>query len=104
MLIMLSKHLSSLMDSLRCFYEIISGLGADELSYFLIAIINSFLKKELYSKYCLDRSSSNKDLFTCWLSAELSVWWSAFQRSSILIHSYPLNWIASMANSFYFLT
>jgi len=65
MLMMLSKHLSSLMTSLRCFHEILSGPGAEKLLYLLIAIINSFLEKEFHDEYCLDGSSSNKDLFTC---------------------------------------
>ena len=62
---MFSKHLSSLMTSLRCFHEILSSPGVNELLYLLIAIINSFLEKRFHNKYCLDRSFSNKDLFTC---------------------------------------
>jgi len=100
---MLSKHLSFLTTSLRCFYEILSGLGADELLHLSIATINFFQEKEFHNEYCLDGSFSNKDLFTCQLWAELNVWWSTFQRSSISIYSHPLNWIALMASHFCFL-
>ena len=65
MLTMLSKYLLSLMTSLRCFHEILSSLGEDELLYLLIAIVNSFLERKFYDEYCLDRTFSNKDLFTC---------------------------------------
>ena len=65
MLMMLSKYLSFLMTSLRYFYEILSSSEANELLHLLIAIINSFLKKEFHNEYCLDRSFSNKDSFTC---------------------------------------
>ena len=49
-LMMLSKHFSFLMTSLRCFHEIQSGLGVDKLLHLLMAIINSFLEKEYYTK------------------------------------------------------
>ena len=104
MFTILSKHLSSLMTSLRYFHEILFGLGEYELLHLLIAIVNSFLERKFHDEYCLNRSSSNKNLFTCQLWAKLNVWWSTFQRSSILIHKHLLNWIASMAGSFYFLT
>jgi len=78
MLTIISKHLSFLMTHLRCFHEILSGLGADELLHLLIVIINSFLEKEFHGECCLDESSSNQDLLTCQLWAELNVWWSAF--------------------------
>ena len=65
MLTMLFKYLSSLTTSLRCLYEIPSGLGVDKLLHLSIAIINSLLEKEFYDEYCLDKSFSNKDLFTC---------------------------------------
>ena len=103
MLMMLSKHLSFLTTSLRCFYEILSGLGADELLHLSIAIINFFQEKEFHNEYCLDGSFSNNDLFTCQLWAELNVWWSTFQRFSISIYSCPLNWIALIASHFCFL-
>ena len=67
MLILLSKYLSSLTTNLKCFYKILSGPEADKLLYLLIAIINYFLEKEFYDEYYLDESSSNKDLFTCWI-------------------------------------
>ena len=65
MLTMFSKHLSSLMTSLRCFHKILSGLGADKLLYLLMAIVNYFFEKELYGKYELEESFSNNDMFTC---------------------------------------
>ena len=64
-LTMFSKHLSSLMTSLRCFHKILSGLGADKLLYLLMAIVNYFFEKELYGKYELEESFSNNDMFTC---------------------------------------
>ena len=67
MLIIFSKHLSSLTTSLRCFYKILSGLGVDELLYLLIAIVNSFPEKDFHDEYSLGKSSFNKDLFTCQL-------------------------------------
>jgi len=67
MLILLSKHLSSLTTNLRCFHKILSGLKADKLLYLLVTIINYFLEKEFHDEYCLDESSSNKDLSTCWI-------------------------------------
>ena len=66
MLTMFSKHLSSLMTSLRCFHKILSGLGADKLLYLLMAIVNYFFEKEFYGKYELEESFSNNDMFTCW--------------------------------------
>ena len=65
MLTMLFKYLLSLTTNLRCFYEIPSGLRVDKLLHLSIAIINSFLEKEFYDEYCLDKSFSSKDLFTC---------------------------------------
>jgi len=62
MLTMFSKHLSSLKTSLRCFHEILSGPGANKLLHMLIAIINYFPEKRFYDEYCLNGSSSNKDL------------------------------------------
>ena len=96
MLTMFSKHLSSLMISLRYFYEILSSPGADELLYLLMAVINFSLKKRVYIEYGLERSSFHKNMFTHQLWAELNVWYRAFQRSSISIHSYLLYWIASI--------
>ena len=49
-LMMLSKHLSFLTTSLRCFHEIQSGPEVDELLHLSMAIVNSFLKKEHYTK------------------------------------------------------
>ena len=65
-LTMFSKHLSSLMTSLRCFHKILSGLGADKLLYLLMAIVNYFFEKEFHDKYKLEESSSNNNMFTCW--------------------------------------
>jgi len=49
-LMMLSKHLSFLTISLRCFHEIQSSLEVDELLHLSMAIINSFLEKEYHTK------------------------------------------------------
>ena len=49
-LIMLSKHLSFLITSLRYFHKIQSGPEVDELLHLSMAIVNSFLKKEHYTK------------------------------------------------------
>ena len=65
MLTIISKHLLFLTTHSRCFHEILSGPGADELLHLLIVIINSFLEKEFHSEYCLDGSFSNKDSLTC---------------------------------------
>ena len=65
-LTMFSKHLSSLMTSLRCFHKILSGLEADKLLYLLMAIVNYFFEKEFHDKYKLEESSSNNNMFTCW--------------------------------------
>ena len=62
---MFSKHLSSLMTSLRCFHKILSGLEADKLLYLLMAIVNYFFEKEFHDKYKLEESSSNNNMFTC---------------------------------------
>ena len=67
MLILLSKYLSSPTTNSRYFHKILSGPEADKLLYLLIAIINYFLEKEFHDEYCLNESSSNKDLFTCWI-------------------------------------
>ena len=104
MLTILLKYLSSLTMSLKCFHKILSSLGADELLYSLIAIINFFLEKEFYGECCLDGRFSNKNSSNCWLWTKLNVRWRAFQRSSILIYGYLLNWIISMAGRFCFLT
>jgi len=61
---MFSKHLSSLMISLRCFHEILSGQEVDELLHLLMAVMNSSLEKEFHIKYDLKGSSSNKEAST----------------------------------------
>ena len=62
---MFSKYLLSLITSLRCFYKILSGLGADKLLYLLMAIVNYSFEKEFHSEYELEESFSNNDMFTC---------------------------------------
>jgi len=52
------------MISLKCFYEILSSLGVDELLHLLIAIINSSLEKEFYIEHGLEGSFSNKEVST----------------------------------------
>ena len=49
-LMMLSKHLSFLITSLRYFHKIQSGPEVDELLHLSMAIVNSFLKNEHYTK------------------------------------------------------
>ena len=49
-LMMLSKHLSFLIISLRYFHKIQSGPEVDELLHLSMAIVNSFLKNEHYTK------------------------------------------------------
>ena len=49
-LIMLFKHLSFLITSLRYFHKIQSGPEVDELLHLSMAIINSFLEKGYYTK------------------------------------------------------
>ena len=43
-LTILRRHLSSLITALRCFHEIQSGPGVDELLHLVMALLNSSLK------------------------------------------------------------
>jgi len=69
-----SKHSSSLTIALRCFYEILLGPELDKLLHLSIALMNSFLEKELHDDSSLVGILSSSDIFTWWFCAELNVW------------------------------
>ena len=49
MLTNLFKHISSLMITLRCFQDILSGLDVDKLLYLAIVLLNFSVEKEVYT-------------------------------------------------------
>jgi len=64
MLIMNIKQNSSLINLLRNLHKILSSLGADELLYLLIALLNSSFEKGIHSATGLDRISSKMSVLT----------------------------------------
>ena len=48
------RYYLSLITTFRCFYKILSGLGINELLYFLIVLLNFFWEKEVQDKKDFD--------------------------------------------------
>ena len=82
----------------------LSGPGADELLYFSITSISSFLENRFHSAVVLSGILSRKWMSTSRAWVELKELWRVFYRSSSLIHRCPLYWMASTAESLHFLT
>jgi len=55
MLMILIKHLSSLITALKYFYKTQSSLGVNELLYLAMVLLNSSLEKSGHFKVCFDR-------------------------------------------------
>ena len=100
----LLMHSLILMIVLIWLYVNLSGLGADKLLHFSIALISSSLENGAYSTMALSKISSRKWMTTSWDWVELKELWRAFYKSFSLIHRCPLNWIALTAGSLCFLT
>jgi len=104
MSISLEEHFLFLMIILMCLYNNLSGPEADELLYFSMACLSSFLENGYQGCFALADISSNRLVSTCQLWAELNDPCKAFQKSSSLMQGWPLKWIALIAGSFLFLT
>ena len=65
MLINLLRHSKSLMISLRCLQDNLSGSGVKSLLYLYIAERNSLFEKGSHSVRVLSGISSNSDISTC---------------------------------------
>jgi len=63
MAIMLLKHVLSLMMLLRCHYESLSGLGADELLHLTIVLVNSISENNAH-----DNKEYKSNLFSTFSS------------------------------------
>lgn len=59
-LIILMRHLLSLVTALRYFQEIQSSLGVDESLYLIIVFLNSSLEKDKHSKFDFKGSLSKR--------------------------------------------
>ena len=100
----LSIQSLSLIIDLIWLYVSLSGPSANELSYFSIVSIISFLENDFHSIVDLSGISFRKWVLTSLSWAELKDLWRAFHRSSNSMHSHPLYWIALITDSLHFLT
>lgn len=73
MLIVFSKHSSSLTIALRYLHEILLRLEADMLLYLLMVLVNSLFEKGGHIDMGLVEISFNKDILTNWFCTELNI-------------------------------
>ena len=104
MSISLLMHSLFLMIFLRCHQNNLSGPGVKELLYLLMALMISAFEKRGHLMTSLLEISFKRSESICWFCAELNKLWSTSQSSSSLIHRQPLYWMASIVESFLFLT
>ena len=104
MSMILDEQLWFLMIILIYLHKSLSGPEAEELLYLLIVCLSSSLEKEAHGHiFLLDILFRRLGLiWQFW--AELKNPYNMFYRLSSSIQGWPLNWIASMAGSFHFLT
>ena len=103
-LMMLNRQLSFLMMSFKWRHVNLSGPGADESLYLLIADLNSVLENGLHhwDGLCF---TLFRVLGSTWqYKAVLKELWSEFHKLSGVRHGRPSCLIASVAGSFLFLT
>ena len=104
MLMILIKHLSSLIIALKYFHKIQSSPEVDKLLYLAIVFLNSSLEKSSHSKVCFDRISFNRLELIWWFYAKLNIWYNTCQRLLISIQGCLLNYSALIASNLCFLT
>ena len=101
---MLDRQSSFLMMSFKWHYVNLSGPGADELLYLLIADLNSVLENRLHhwDGLCFTLFRMLGSTWRC--RAVLKELWSEFHKLSGVRHEWPSCLIASVAGSFLLLT
>ena len=97
-------HLSFLMIFLMWLQDNLSGPGADELLYFSMASISSFLENSNHVLMFLLGILFNSWISISWDYVELKELWRVSHRLSNLIHGWPLYLMALIAGSLCFLT
>ena len=103
MLIILKRHFSCLKTNLRWCHVILSGPGANKLLHLLIALLNLCIEKSSHKEVVL-LSILLSTLTSTWqLIVWLNILWRAPHRLSGVMHSYPLNLIASVASNLHLL-
>jgi len=65
MLMMLLRHFSFLMTTLRCFHDIQSGLDIDKSLHLIITLLNSLLENGVQINVGFDGISSKISEFIC---------------------------------------
>jgi len=86
MLVIFFKYILSLMITLRCFQDTLSGLVVDKLLYLVIALLNFLLENRAHIIAGLVGILFNISELTCWLCTELKDWWRACHRPSSFIY------------------
>ena len=99
MLIILERHSSCLRTNLRWRQVILSGPGANKLLHLLIALLNSCMEKGSHKEVVLLSILLSTSTSTWRSIVWLNVSWRAPHRLSGVMHSYPLNFIASVASN-----
>ena len=98
------KYSAFLTTTLRCFYKILSGPGADKLLYLLMALVNSLFGKEDHVDDSFD-GSSPKTLVLIWqFWTKLNVWWRTYYKLLILMYSWLLYYKTSIFSNLHLLT
>ena len=103
-LMIFSRHTSSLMIHLRWLYESLSGPGVNELLHLVMDLMNSSFKKDSQYSDGLSEISSKISILIWQFWAKLKVKWRVCQRLLISKHGQLLYLTALTTGSLCFLT
>ena len=102
-LVMFFKYIEFLRICLKCLHASLLGSGVNKLLHLVNALVTSSFKNEFHDEFANNSNLLRTSSSTMQYWAVLKVKYSACHRLSILMHGWPLYFIASIGSSLHLL-